>query len=70
MDGYDMRRMIAEHIGALTAVELAEILGMHRNTIFRLAQDTVIPSYQLGGSIRFNPVQVLEWYDTSLVVKG
>jgi len=42
------------------AEKMAEILGMSLSRVYRLAADGTIPSYKVGGAVRFDPVEVLE----------
>lgn len=46
---------------ALTANELATILGMSHQTIFRQAKAGTIPSFRVGTSVRFDPFCVARW---------
>jgi excisionase family DNA binding protein len=46
--------------GALTAKELATILGVTPITIYRQAAKGM-PSYRIGRCIRFNGADVAEW---------
>jgi excisionase family DNA binding protein len=49
---------------ALTAVELAEILGVSRITIFKQAKTGRIPSFRVGTCVRFDPAAVAKWLRT------
>src|SRR5437868_13365807 len=46
---------------ALTADELAELLQMSRITILRRAKKRTIPSFRVGGSVRFDPAAISKW---------
>lgn len=46
---------------ALTANELAAILGMSHQTIFRLAKAGRMPSFRIGTCVRFDPFTVARW---------
>jgi excisionase family DNA binding protein len=45
----------------LKASEVAERWGLHRATIYRLAQRGELPAIQIGGSIRFDSREVARW---------
>ena len=45
----------------LKAGEIAKLLGVTRQHIYKMAADGTIPSFQLGAAIRFDPEQVAEW---------
>ena len=45
----------------LTARELAELLGFQAGTIVDWAEAGKIPSYKLGGRLRFRESDVVEW---------
>ncbi len=44
----------------LTAQELAELLGKHRETIYLMAQSGEIPAVKVAGRWRFDPEAVME----------
>ena len=46
---------------ALNANELALILGMSHQTIFRLAKQNRLPSFRVGTCVRFDPFSVAKW---------
>jgi excisionase family DNA binding protein len=50
---------------ALTAPELAEALGVHKLTIYRLAKLGAVPHYRIGTCLRFDPARVAEWLQTN-----
>lgn len=51
-----------ERIGrALTADELAEMLGVSRITIFKQAKAGRIPSFRIGTCVRFDPRSTANW---------
>ena len=47
--------------GALTADELAKLLGMKRVTILRRAKKGSIPSFRIGAMVRFDPQAISKW---------
>lgn len=46
---------------ALTANELAGILGISHVTIFKRAKAGLIPSFRIGTCVRFDPFTVAKW---------
>jgi len=46
---------------AMTADELAKILNVSRLTILRRAKRGTIPSFRVGGAVRFDPANVSKW---------
>jgi excisionase family DNA binding protein len=48
----------------MTAPQVAEVLGVHPNYVYALAQSGDIPSFKVGGVRRFMWSEVLSWLDT------
>jgi len=46
---------------ALKAGELAKLLGVTRQHIYKMAAANAIPSFRVGTAVRFDPKQVEEW---------
>lgn len=46
---------------ALTAVEVAELLGISRITVFKYAKKGILPSLRIGTSVRFDPAAIAEF---------
>lgn len=46
---------------ALKAPELARLLGVTRQHIYKMAAEGTIPSFQVGAAVRFDPEQIAEW---------
>ncbi len=46
---------------AMKAGELAKLLGVTRQQIYKLAASSAIPSFRVGTAVRFDPNQVAEW---------
>jgi excisionase family DNA binding protein len=46
---------------ALIAPEVAELLRVTPGTIYRLAKKRAIPSFRVGGSLRFDPRMISRW---------
>jgi len=47
--------------GAVTAKELAKVLGISPKTVFKLARAGRIPSFRIGTAVRFEPRLVIDW---------
>jgi len=47
----------------LTARELADLLGFQAGTIVDWAEAGTIPSFKLGGRLRFRESEVAEWLE-------
>jgi excisionase family DNA binding protein len=50
---------------ALTADELSKLLGVHKLTIYRLADRGAIHHYRIGTCLRFDPVRVAQWLQSN-----
>lgn len=46
---------------AMRARELAKLLGVTRQHVYKMAAEGVIPSFRVGSSVRFDPALVAEW---------
>ena len=57
----DLATRIQRWPHALTAPELAELLGFGKTTIYDLAKRGGIPHYRMAGSIRFDPATTAAW---------
>jgi excisionase family DNA binding protein len=45
----------------LTIREVAEFLKVTERTIYRLAADSQLPAFKVGGSWRFRKVELIQW---------
>lgn len=52
---------IEGHNGAMKVNELCEILGVDDKHIYRMAARGSLPSFRVGGAIRFDPQEVANW---------
>lgn len=59
--GSDLATRIERKPRALTAPELADLLGFGKTAVYDLAKRGGIPHYRVGGSIRFDPAQTAAW---------
>jgi excisionase family DNA binding protein len=46
---------------ALKARDLAKLLGVTRQHIYKMAAAKAIPSFRIGAAVRFDPKDVAEW---------
>jgi excisionase family DNA binding protein len=46
---------------ALTVSAVAEILNISERQVYKLVSASVIPSFHIGSSIRFDPSQLAAW---------
>lgn len=47
----------------MEAEDVAAILGVKKDSIYKQARAGSIPSYRIGTSVRFDPKKLCEWYD-------
>jgi excisionase family DNA binding protein len=50
--------------GALKVAEIAKLLGVTPQQIYKMAASGTIPSFRISGSVRFDPDDVAEWLRT------
>lgn len=58
-----IREMIAGFNRALTAEEIAGLLGVSKQMIRKQSRAGSIPSFRIGTSVRFDPKKLCEWYE-------
>lgn len=46
---------------AIKASELAKLLGVTKQHIYKMAAARAIPSFRIGTAVRFDPREVAEW---------
>ena len=49
--------------GALKVAEVAEVLGVTPQHIYKMAANGNIPSFRVSGAVRFDPDQVAAWLE-------
>ena len=49
------------HSGAMKVTELCELLGVDDKHIYRMAARGSLPSFRVGGAVRFDPQEVAKW---------
>lgn len=47
-------------LGLISASELAQLLGVRRNWVYRATELGIIPSYRFGRYLKYSPEEVLE----------
>jgi excisionase family DNA binding protein len=47
--------------GAMKVSELCELLGVDDKHVYRMAARGKLPSFHVGGSVRFDPQEVANW---------
>jgi len=50
--------------GAMKVSELCELLGVDDKHIYRMAARGSLPSFHVGGAVRFDPQEVAKWLRT------
>jgi len=50
-----------ERTTALTVPELAKLLNISERQVYKLASSNRIPSFKIGGSVRFDPSAFAAW---------
>ena len=46
---------------AIRARELAKLLGVTRQHVYKMAAEGLIPSFRVGAAVRFDPALLAEW---------
>jgi excisionase family DNA binding protein len=57
----DLATRIERWPHALTAPELADLLGLGKTAVYDMAKRGSIPHYRFAGSIRFDPATTAVW---------
>jgi excisionase family DNA binding protein len=47
--------------GAMKVAELCELLGVDDKHLYRMAARGSMPSFRVGGAVRFDPQEVAKW---------
>jgi len=55
-----IQELEARH-GAMKVSELTELLGVDDKHIYRMAARGQLPSFRVGGAVRFDPQEVANW---------
>ena len=54
----------------LTILEVADLLRVHRCTIYRLIKERKLPHFRVGVDFRFDGRQILAWMEARRCDKG
>ena len=49
----------------LTAKEVADLLGVNKETIYRLARSDAIPYFKVGSNLRFKEDSIIKWINAA-----
>jgi excisionase family DNA binding protein len=52
---------VRERRTAMTVADVAEILSISQRQVYKLIEDGKLPSFRLGGAIRFDPHLLANW---------
>ena len=52
---------LEERSSAMKVAELCELLGVDDKHIYRMAARGSLPSFHVGGAVRFDPQEVAKW---------
>jgi excisionase family DNA binding protein len=66
----DLADSLDERATALTVVEVAALLNVSERQVYKLAAENEIPSFRIGGSVRFNPSVFADWLREKMVSQG
>ena len=59
--GVNLIEKLEARSGAMKVTELCELLGVDDKHIYRMAARGSLPSFHVGGAIRFDPQEVAKW---------
>jgi excisionase family DNA binding protein len=54
---------IRSRLTAWSADDIAELIGISKQHIYKLAKAGRMPSHRIGGAVRFDPHQLADWWD-------
>jgi excisionase family DNA binding protein len=58
-----IRELLAAYHHAITAKDLAEILQVQPDSIYKNARAGNIPHFRIGTSVRFDPKAITQWLE-------
>jgi excisionase family DNA binding protein len=53
--------LLEKRTGAMKVSEVAKVLGVSPQQIYKMAASGTIPSFRISGAIRFDPGEVADW---------
>jgi excisionase family DNA binding protein len=56
--------------GAMKVSELSELLGVDDKHVYRMAARGRLPSFRVGGAVRFDPQEVANWLRSKYGTEG
>jgi len=56
-----LSKTVRERKTAMTVADVAEILTVSQRQVYKLVEDGKLPSFRLGGAIRFDPHLLANW---------
>ena len=59
--GVNLIEQLEARSGAMKVSELCELLGVDDKHIYRMAARGSLPSFRIGGAVRFDPQEVAKW---------
>ena len=57
----DLADSLEQRTTALAVSDVAELLNISERQVYKLASDGSLPSFRIGGSVRFNPSAMAAW---------
>ena len=60
-DLMDLADSLEQRTTALAVSDVAELLNISERQVYKLASDGSLPSFRIGGSVRFNPSAMAAW---------
>jgi excisionase family DNA binding protein len=63
----DLARKLEATHNALRARDVAELLGVSAQHIYKLAAKGLIPSFRVGTAVRFDPAAVAAWIGAKML---
>jgi excisionase family DNA binding protein len=63
IDGGMISSTLRSRLTAWSAEELADLIGVSKQHIYKLAKALRMPSHRVGGAVRFDPHLIAEWWD-------
>jgi excisionase family DNA binding protein len=57
----DLADSLERRASALTVSDVAELLNISERQVYKLAAQNRIPSFKIGGSVRFDPSAFAAW---------
>jgi excisionase family DNA binding protein len=67
--GTEIANALRQRTTVMTVVEVAKLLQISEQTVYRYAQRGLIPALHFGDIVRFEPTQVADWLTTKQQAK-